>query len=172
MQLIEDRRQLIANDNIKLMERMSKIMSSSRAPSGLVKTAGKNEAFRKREEERVVLENRRMVDRLNLVLPVLNAAQLESEYMTHQKDSRTLRKRITRPKRRLDSLTGGESLDSTYIPQGLEADSVSSIADFRKQFIGSRRSSSQAPPGPATGPGPQGPQNPDRYQLFHGHPVR
>ena len=179
MQLLEDRRQSIANDNVKLMERMSRIMTTSRQPTSVGKMTGggKNEAFRKREEERVASENIRMTERLNSILPVLSSAQLEKDYTLHQKDVRSLRKRIPQRSRILpdtdisrrastessvQSSTHSSSRSSTHFPSNIESNNLTSMSDFRKQFLGNRRSTADP-----LFLNRKNSEFPDKFMLFH-----
>lgn len=173
MQLIEDRRQLIAGENNKLIERMSKIMSTTRQQEGSLKTLGKNDPFRRREIERVNLENRQMANRMQSVVPVLNAAKLEHEFVLHLKDVQTLRKKIIRTATKplhqssqrdhyLDSIG---SLSSLNLPLNSDSNSISSMSEFRKQVIGSKKG------GNSTNSLYQGQNskssNQDPFMLFH-----
>ena len=167
MQLLEDRRQSIANDNVKLMERMSRIMTTSRQPTSVVKMTGggKNEAFRKREEERVAFENIRMTERLNSILPVLSSAQLEKDYTLHQKDVRSLRKRIPQRTKILpdtDMSRRGSTESSTHFPSNIESNNLTSMSDFRKQFLGNRRSTADP-----LFLNRKNSEFPDKFMLFH-----
>ena len=176
MQLLEDRRQSIANDNVKLMERMSRIMTTSRQPTSVVKMTGggKNEAFRKREEERVAFENIRMTERLNSILPVLSSAQLEKDYTLHQKDVRSLRKRIPQRSRILpdtdmsrrgsteSSAHSQSTRSSTHFPSNIESNNLTSMSDFRKQFLGNRRSTADP-----LFLNRKNSEFPDKFMLFH-----
>ena len=141
MQLIEDRRQLIAFENVKLMERMAKIMSSSPEHIEHMKTPGKNETFRRREAMRVQLENRQMMERLQAVHPVLSSAKLEHDFAIHQRDVKTLQKRVMKPRRK--HRTSEYKLTDTSISSldELDSNSVTSMAQFRKQYIGRKNTS-------------------------------
>jgi predicted DNA-binding transcriptional regulator YafY len=78
-QLIEDRRQSVANENAKLMERMAKIMSSHTEDEKFVRMAGRNEAFRRRDIDRINAENRAIVEHVTdgdeLVLKLVSIDQ-------------------------------------------------------------------------------------------------
>jgi hypothetical protein len=132
---------MIATENVHLMERMSKIMSSSKQQGGgLVKTIGKHEALRKRETERVNIENKHMLDRLESVPPVLSSAKLEQDFVSHLKDVKTLSKKrnyIKSPsptKQHVPVMYPLESFDTS-----LDTNSIGSIAEFRSQFIGKKK---------------------------------
>lgn len=169
MQLSEDRQQLIAHDNIKLIERISEIMSSSQRQPGSFKVIGKNEAFRKRESERVRVENKRMELSLQLVLPILSSAKLEKDYKEHKIAARTLRKRIIRSKT-VDSNVPIDSTGSLFLTklcfqreQVLEGHTLSSIADFRRHVISSRKLEKNIRPSLKK----NGAQLTDEFMLFH-----
>lgn len=150
MQLIEDRRQSIATENVKLIERMSKIMSSTRQQEGQPIISSKNDAFKRREIERVNLENRLMAERLHSVAPVLSAAKLEKEFVLHLKDVKTLRKKVTKPAKPHQTNTYPQdqcldsqgSLSNLNLPQNQDWNSINSMAEFRKQVIGNRKGNS------------------------------
>jgi hypothetical protein len=149
MQLIEDRRQSIATENVKLIERMSKIMSSTRQQKGQQIISSKNDPFKRREIERVNIENRLMAERLQSITPVLNAAKLEQEFVLHLKDVKTLRKKAIKTPTKRDHQTitypqdqyldSQGSLSNLNLPQNNDWNSMNSMAEFRKQVIGSRK---------------------------------
>ena len=185
-QLVEDRRQSVANENAKLMERMAKIMSSHTEDEKFVRMAGRNEAFRRREIDRINAENRAIVDRLQTVPPMLSAKHLEEEFQSHLKD---VKKMMTRrmPAGRTKQQLGAYAESPLYMPQadasavasasrhahniddvaGQPRTSINSISEFRKQVISTKKAESSdarriAPPG---GAGTSDPRDP--YSLFH-----
>ena len=190
-QLIEDRRQSVANENAKLMERMAKIMSSHTEDEQFVRMAGRNEAFRRREIDRINAENRAIVDRLQTVPPMLSSKQLEEEFQSHLKD---VKKMMTRRLPTGRTTRGGEQTGAPAYPESLlympQADAsavasaarhahgmedmpgqprtaINSISEFRKQVISTKKAASRdamrtSPPGGAGGSDPR-----DPYSLFH-----
>ena len=179
-QLLEDRRQNVANENAKLMERMAKIMSSHQEEERFARVAGRNEAFRRREIDRINAENRSIVDRLQMVPPMLNAKQLEEQFQHHVKDVKKIMTRTPtmRP-------TKHEDPDSAlYLPQadataaaaairqaqqgnnieefGSRSAAISSIGDFRRQVIATKKVENKL-----SSTGLQSASS-DPFSLFHG----
>eukprot|EP01038_Epipyxis_sp_PR26KG_P016082 gene16082-21843_t len=96
-QLIEDRRQMVAKENAKLMERMTKIMAENRLQPKHERPPSLNEVGRKREVDRNNFENRLMIHRLKTVPPVLDRSVFEKDFQHHLKASQNLRKRQMKP---------------------------------------------------------------------------
>jgi hypothetical protein len=180
-QLIEDRRQSVANENAKLMERMAKIMSSHQEEERFARVAGRNEAFRRREIDRINAENRSIVDRLQMVPPMLSAKQLEDDFQHHVKD---VKKIMTRTPA-MRSAKHDDPDSALYLPQvdaaaaaaaaarnalqgnntdefGSRTAAISSIGDFRRQVIATKKVENKL-----SSTGLQSASS-DPYSLFHG----
>eukprot|EP01035_Chromulina_nebulosa_P037418 gene37418-50497_t len=74
-QLIDDRNQEIANENKKLMSRMTQIMTSSNnnRSNSAIKAASLVEIHRKHEIEKINEENKQMYQRLKKINPIIKA---------------------------------------------------------------------------------------------------
>ena len=162
-QLIEDRRQSVANENAKLMERMAKIMSSHHEEERFARVAGRNEAFRRREIDRINAENRSIVERLQMIPPMLNAKQLEEQFQSHVKDVKKIMIRTPTMK----STRHDDPNSALYFPQadataaaaairqaqqgnnreefGSRTAAISSIGDFRRQVVATKKVENKLP---------------------------
>lgn len=93
MQLVEDRRQVVAQENAKLMDLMTGIMNEKRKQPKYVRPSSLNEVERKREVDRLNFENSLMAHRLNRVASVINNAQIEKDFKRHLHAEANLRRR-------------------------------------------------------------------------------
>eukprot|EP01041_Mallomonas_annulata_P013534 gene13534-28697_t len=164
-QLIEDRHQAIANDNRKLMEKMTTIMTENRKSDKQVKIVSMNERERRKFVERVNKENKVLAQRLEHMAPMLSGKKLEEDYKLHQKRVDTIKhKRYTMATSSLSKSTAqddpwGSTFDAdSYLSQRLsrsrsdggrlspdngfsgDGDSpIKSMAEFRRHVITKRR---------------------------------
>jgi hypothetical protein len=116
MQLIEDRRQVVAQENAKLMSLMTnvstfiskclrcviffheiQIMNEKRDQPKYVKPSSLNEMERKRQVDRLNFENKLMVQRLSKVRSVISNHELEESFKKHIKAEANLRRRQMKP---------------------------------------------------------------------------
>lgn len=98
LQLARDRRQHITNENAMMMERMVNIVSNFKEDEKHPRMAGRNEAFRRREIERINSENRNIVDRLQTVPAIFDAKKIEDDFQNHLKDVKKMMNYAIPPK--------------------------------------------------------------------------
>lgn len=176
-QLVEDRRQAVANENAKLMERMATIMSSHQEEERHARVAGRNEAFRRHEIDRINAENKSIVDRLQAIPPMLSAKQLEEDFQNHVRDVKKMMVRTaTKTKKQVSN---GDPDSALYLPadattatrhaqqknnmeDGGSRAAISSIGDFRRQVIATKKVENRL-----SSTGLQGASS-DPYSLFQG----
>jgi len=96
-QLIDDRQQAIAQENRKLMERMTTILSGNKNKGGKGPTRSLNEKARRHQVDKLNFENSLLVDRLKTVPSVLNVSKLEEDFQRHVKIGSQLRRRQMQP---------------------------------------------------------------------------
>ena len=186
-QLIEDRRQDVANENAKLMERMAKIMSSHVEDEKFTRMAGRNEAFRRREIDRINAENRSIVDRLQTVPPMLSAKQLEEDFQNHMKDVKKMMTRTPKMRSSKRQVMDSSPESALYLPQvdpaaaaaasrhahGVEDlhsgqhAAINSISEFRKQVISTKKAANADAVRSNAGLNGQSGTTGDPYSLFH-----
>lgn len=96
-QLIDDRQQAIAQENRKLMERMTTILSGSKNKPNKTTTRSLNEKARRQQVDKLNLENSLLVNRLKSVPSVLDVKSLEEDFQRHVKIGSQLRRRQMQP---------------------------------------------------------------------------
>jgi len=162
-QLIDDQRQVVAKENAKMMEMMTKRMAEVRPQPKYVKPASLNEVERKMEVDRLNFENSLLLHRIKTVPPVISVSNFEKDFEKHLHAESVLRKKMPKPyglpkdfmsKDRVDdkeSLFDSTTYSSQHqgysSPDGDSAsyeDSISdspikSMSDFRKHVISSKR---------------------------------
>lgn len=156
-QLIDDRRQLIAFENRRLMEHMTKILSEPQQKMRYVKPPSLNETERKLKTDLINLDNKLLVDRLKKVPPVIDVVKMKEDFKRHQELAKHMRRKIpgqdispdhkSKSKNKSTyegSLDGGVSQlgmsSASYYgeqgpmltPSGL---GIESISEFRRQII-------------------------------------
>lgn len=170
-QLIEDRHQEIANDNRKLMEKMSQIMAEKRTQLKPIKAVNSlNERERRKFAERINKENQAMLNRLKGTTATLDSKHLGAEYENHKKLVKSLAKKrfnpmIVKPSspKALDWKTGhndswvASTFDAeTYLSQhmggsfiDLQSNSndspIQGIAELRQEIISKKKASQSQP---------------------------
>ncbi len=178
-QLIEDRLTLTANENAMMMERISNIVSNFKEEEKHPKMAGRNEAFRRREIERINAENRHIVDRLQTVPAIFNAKKLELEFQNHLKDVKKMmnyavpspqtKKTLKQGEPFLIDATGEQSLSGILEQPNA---TMNAISLFRQQVVSvkkenNREASRSIGIAPATNAG-----GTDTFALFHARHAR
>lgn len=150
-QLMEDRSQLVAKDNKLLMERMTAIMTSDSPQKKHVHGSSLNERERKREVQKINKNNELMLERLSMVKPILNVKKFSDDFERHKKISSYLKKKrygpatlkplSTQPKfgSSANSTFDAESYLSQFGPESDNKSPISSMAEFRKAVISSKR---------------------------------
>jgi hypothetical protein len=96
-QLLDDRQQAIAQENRKLMERMTTILSGGKSKTNKPMTRSLNEKSRRQQVDKLNLENSLLVDRLKSVPSVLDVNKLEEDFQRHVKIGSQLRRRQMQP---------------------------------------------------------------------------
>lgn len=171
-QLIEDRHQEIANDNRKLMEKMSQIMAEKRVQLKPIKAVSSlNERERRKFAERINKENQAILNRLKGTSVTLDCKHLGTEYENHKRLVKSLGKKrfnplITKPSspKTLDSKLGPQeswvasTFDAdTYLSQHMGAGSyidlqsnsndspIQGISELRQQIISKKKASYSQP---------------------------
>jgi Hemingway/CFA97 len=177
LQLIEDRRQLVVSENARLMERMTKIMSSTKVVSNFERMAGRNEAYRRHQIDRINAENRSLVDRLQKVPSVLSVAKFEQDFKKHLQDMKSLSKyqmsRISPKKTRLAPIVDGLDMGGMNLGQSTDdpgyGNPITAIADYRKQIITNKKLHSSDGTGGPMSSGSSGKRDasPQTYSLYH-----
>jgi len=154
-QLIEDRHQEIAKENKGLMERMTKIMASTRPQPKHERIPSVNETGRKLETDRVNFENQLLLSRLKTVAPVLNRQKMERDWKRHLHIAANMRRKQMPSFDTLvdsddkKSKTVGTTFDGeSYIAQsqyGLQDEGaaggspIKTMAEFRKHVISTKK---------------------------------
>ncbi len=82
-QLIDDRRHVIAMENKKMMENMTKIMMAPKMSFNYNKPPSLNENERKMKVDLVNLDNRLLHERLTRVKPVIDRKKIEDSFKRH-----------------------------------------------------------------------------------------
>lgn len=195
-QLIEDRHHEIANDNRKLMEKMTAIMSEGRKEEKPIRIISKTERERRRFAERVNKENQRMAEKLERMPPMVNGKKFEKDFTFHRKLVESIKHKrysmaATSSIQRTESgalqtqdpwgstfdadsyisqrLSCSREMTGTSLPSPDPADSDSPIrhmADFRKSVITKKRAPSG--PLPSIGGGSGGMSAPIRFEEISG----
>ena len=93
-QLIDDRRQVIAFENRRLMEHMTKILSEPQQKIRYVKPPSLNETERKLKTDLINLDNRLLVDRLKKVPPVIDINKMKEDFKRHEELGKHMRRKI------------------------------------------------------------------------------
>jgi len=149
-QLMEDRSQLVAKDNKLLMERMTAIMSTDHPPQEHVHGSSLNERERKIHVYKINKNNEVMLERLHAVQPILSAKKMEDDFEKHKKISGYLKKKrygaatlkplSTQPKFGGSTSTfDAQSYISQFGPESDNQSPITSMAEFRKAVISSKR---------------------------------
>jgi len=173
-QLIEDRQQTIAKQNKHLMEKMTTIMAEDRRQPKHFRHPSLNERERKNYVEKVNRDNDEMMKRLNKAKPMIRSKKFEEDFELHKKISGYLKKKRYGPaslkqNTKLPSATKkptstfdadaymsmfGGGHDSLFESGEFGGTPISSMAEFRKQVISTKRmnsSSSTLSPSPVRG---------------------
>jgi hypothetical protein len=181
-QLIDDRRHMIAMENKKMMENMTKIMMAPKMKFRYVDPPSLNENERKMKVDLVNLDNRLLHERLTKVKPVIDRKAFEESFQRHLTVKHHMRKKfISKSKGKgKDKGKGGSgsqvNVDSMFDSKSyganqsgtikdLGGDSLSmgsalgspikSMAEFRKHVISKKQAEARGvfEEGSLTGPG-------------------
>lgn len=169
-QLIDDRHQMIAKENRKLMERMTKIMSSNNIPEPPLKLGSLNEVERKHAVQRLNFENSLLLDRIKNTPAVIDRNRMDKDFERHRIVGGQLRRRQMKPIDSLFDETGQPitanihkqpktnstfdaqsyitQLSAAYLPAGAEKiDSsipIQTMSEFRQKVISVKKLASPA----------------------------
>jgi hypothetical protein len=167
-QLIDDRRHVIAMENKKMMENMTKIMMAPKMKFDYKPPPSLNESERKMKVDLVNLDNRLLHERLTKVRPVIDRKAFDESFQRHLTVKSNMRKKMLAAsptksqKGKKKGLHGanmdiGSMFDSTSYAQnqgstisGLGGDSqtmgsalggspIKSMAEFRKHVISKKQ---------------------------------
>lgn len=158
-QLTEDRHQIIANENRKLMDKMTSIMNENRNQVKPVKIMSMNERIRRQFALSVNQQNKTINQRLEHITPIIKAKKLEDDFGKHLKLAESIKKRGKN--RNSPSKSGSQNIDnveswgstfdsdaylakrmsgSNIMDESATRDSeIQSMAEFRKQIISKKR---------------------------------
>lgn len=150
-QIMEDRSQLVAKDNKLLMERMTAIMTADNLQKKHVHGSSLNERERKLHVQKINKTNEQMLERLSGIRPVLNVKKFHDDFERHKKIGGYLKKKrygpatlkplSTQPKfaASTNSTFDAESYISHFGPESEKQSPITSMAEFRKAVISSKR---------------------------------
>ena len=96
-QLIDDRRHMIAMENKKMMENMTKIMMAPKMKFAYVDPPSLNEDERKMKVDLMNLDNRILYNRLKTVKPVISNAEMKEEWKHHERVRSHMQKKYKPP---------------------------------------------------------------------------
>lgn len=149
----EDRRQLIAIENRKLMENMTKILSEGRKQEPHIKAPSKNERIRKELVDKINRDNKAMVSRLEAMPAIISSSKLEDDFNKHLSISKNLRRR----RRLFQALTATKqeteqrAAQTEVLAITTEASPYKSMAEFRANVISKKKMEARPELSPARG---------------------
>ena len=140
LQLARDRKQHIANENAMMVERMVNIVSNFKEEEKHPPMAGRNEAFRRREIERINSENRNIVDRLQTVPAIFDAKKIEDDFQNHLKDVKKMMNYAIPPKIKTSNQreSPNAARESTQTTPGIDEQppsNMNAVRLFRLQVV-------------------------------------
>ena len=143
---------MIAFENRRLMEHMTKILSEPQQKIRYVKPPSLNEVERKQKTDLINLDNRLLVERLKKVPPVIDVKKMKTDFDRHLKLASHMRRKFPGQTHKAsptknninlgDSLDGGVSNlgmgSAVWSEEGPPLSSglgIDSISEFRRQVI-------------------------------------